>query len=135
MGVFGDKIPADLLDDTVKELGRSGFSNCVMRTGGFACWSEEKDALEAIAGKIREVDAPRAAKVRVHVFDVKNAKATKIGHVVSWLQARLIADGNASLLRSFATQFRVLGECNIGRRRCLQLEACASSPRKLGAEV
>ncbi|MFN9718315.1 MAG: hypothetical protein ACK58L_06460 [Planctomycetota bacterium] len=107
VSLFGDRLPADLPEDTVHELNRSGFSNCGMRSGPFELWAAERQALEAVAGKLREVDAPRPAKARVHIYDISNAKASKLAHVLGWLQARKIADGNASLLNQFVSQFRV----------------------------
>ena len=78
-----------------------------LRTDEFAVLAETKETLEAISGKLEQIDAARPAALRVHVADLKMAKAANYAHAVAWNQASRISSGNAELLNRIVTQFRV----------------------------
>lgn len=106
-GIFGDKFPEDVPDDQVHHLSRTGYSNYGLRSAGYTFWSEKKESLSALAGKIKDVDAARKAKIRVQVADISHAQVSRVGHVLAWIQARKVADGNVEMLNRLASQFRV----------------------------
>lgn len=85
-------------------IPQAGFA---LRTDEFAVLAETKETLEAIRGKLKRIDAARPATLRVHVSDLKMAKAARYGHAVAWNQASRISSGNAELLNRIVTQFRV----------------------------
>jgi len=59
---------------------------------------------------LKQIDAARPAALRVHVGDLKMAKAASYGHAAAWNQASRISSGNAELLNRIVTQFRVSPE-------------------------
>ena len=88
-------------------ISQAGFA---LRTDEFAVLAETKETLEAIRGKLKRIDAARPATLRVHVGDLKIAKAASYGHAAAWNQANRISSGNAELLNRIVTQFRVSPE-------------------------
>ncbi len=88
-------------------ISQAGFA---LRSDEFAVLAETKETLEAIRGKLKRIDAARPATLRVHVGDLKMAKAASYGHAAAWNQANRISSGNAELLNRIVTQFRVSPE-------------------------
>ena len=88
-------------------ISQAGFA---LRTDEFAVLAETTETLEAIRGKLKRIDAARSATLRVHVSDLKIAKAASYGHAAAWNQANRISSGNAELLNRIVTQFRVSPE-------------------------